>query len=51
LPGLKFATWAQKRRRQRGDYAKLPAAKKPVRWSEAVAAPEAVKAGDVLLVL
>jgi hypothetical protein len=47
LPGLKFAeligikyqtfaTWAQKRRRQRGDYAKLPAVKKKVRWLEAV---------------
>lgn len=64
LPGLKFAeliginyqtfaTWAQKRRRKRGDYTKVPATKKPVRWLEAVVAPttEPVKAGDVLLVL
>ena len=49
LPGLKFAelagikyqtfaTWAQKRRRQRGDYAagKVTAAKKSVHWLEAV---------------
>jgi hypothetical protein len=49
LPGLKFAelvgikyqtfaTWAQKRRRQRGDDAagKLTAAKKSVQWLEAV---------------
>ena len=52
LPGLKFAelagikyqtfaTWVQKRRRQRGDYAasKLPAARKSVQWLEAVLAP------------
>ena len=66
LPGLKFAeligvnyqtfaTWAQKRRRKRGDYAKMTKKKKkkPVRWLEAVAAPatEPVKAGAVLLVL
>jgi hypothetical protein len=67
LPGLKFAqlaginyqtfaTWAQKRRRQRGDYAagKLPAAKKSVQWLEAVmAAPpgSVVKAGASCLVL
>jgi hypothetical protein len=48
LPGLKFAelagikyptfaTWAQQRRRQRGDYApgKLGAAKQSVQWLEA----------------
>jgi len=66
LPGLKFAelagikyqtfaTWAQKRRRQRGDYgpAKVLVAKKKVRWLEAVvAAPDAaVKASARLLVL
>ena len=65
LPGLKFAelagikyqtfaTWAQKRRRQRGDYAagELTAAKKSVQWLEAVMAPgAAVKAGDLFLVL
>ena len=51
LPGLKFAelagikyqtfaTWAQKRRRQRGDYAagKVKAAKPSVQWLEAVVA-------------
>ena len=41
LAGIKyqtFATWAQKRRRQRGDYAagKITAAKKSVQWLEAV---------------
>jgi hypothetical protein len=67
LPGLKFAelvgikyqtfaTWAQKRRRQRGDYAagKVATAKKSVRWLEAVMEPSpgAVgKAGAVALVL
>jgi len=67
LPGLKFAeltgikyqtfaTWAQKRRRQRGDYAagKLKAAKKSVQWLEAVLAPaqgSVVKAGALILVL
>lgn len=67
LPGLKFAelagikyqtfaTWAQKRRRQRGDYAagKLRAAQKPVQWLEAVLAPATgavVKAGNLVLVL
>ena len=61
LPGLKFAelagikyqtfaTWAQKRRRQRGDYAagKMTAAKKSVQSLEAVLAPppeSAIKAG------
>lgn len=51
LPGLKFAelagikyqtfaTWAQKRRRQRGDYAagKVKAVKPSVQWLEAVVA-------------
>ena len=67
LPGLKFAelegikyqtfaTRAQKRRRQRGDYAagKLTAAKKSVQWLEAVmeTPPGAVvKTGAVCLVL
>jgi hypothetical protein len=67
LPGLKFAelagikyqtfaTWAQKRRRQRGDYAagKLTAGKKSVQWLEAVLAPSAgavVKMGGLSLVL
>ncbi len=67
LPGLKFAelagikyqtfaTWAQKRRRQRGDYAagKLTAAKKSVQWLEAVLAPPpgaVVKTGGLSLVL
>ena len=67
LPGLKFAelagikyqtfaTWAQKRRRKRGDYAagKLTAAKKSVQWLEAVLAPPpgaGVKAGGLSLVL
>ena len=67
LPGLKFAelagikyqtfaTWAQKRRRQRGDYAagKLPAARKSVQWLEAVLAPPpgaAVKSVALCLVL
>ena len=67
LPGLKFAelagikdptfaTWAQKRRRQRGDDAagKLTAAKKSVQWLAAVLAPPAgavVKAGALFLVL
>ena len=67
LPGLKFAelagikyqtfaTWAQKRRRQRGDYAagKITAAKKSVQWLEAVLAPPpgaVVKTGGLSLVL
>ena len=57
LAGIKyqaFATWAQKRRRQRGDDAagKVTAAKKSVQWLEAVMAPgAAVKAGDLFLVL
>ena len=67
LPGLKFAelagikyqtfaTWAQKRRRQRGDYAagKMTAAKKSVQWLEAVLErpPGAVvKTGGLSLVL
>ncbi len=59
LAGIKyqtFATWAQKRRRQRGDYAagKLPAAKKSVQWLEAVLAPPpgvVVKTGGLSLVL
>ena len=67
LPGLKFAelagikyqtfaTWAQKRRRKRGDYAagKITAAKKSVQWLEAVMAPPpgaGVKAGGLSLVL
>ena len=67
LPGLKFAelvgikyqtfaTWVQKRRRQRGDYAagKISAAKKSARWLEAVMEPQAgsvVKAGPLFLVL
>ena len=67
LPGLKFAelagikyptfaTWAQKRRRQRGDDAagKITTARKSVQWLEAVlAAPSeaVVKAGTLFLVL
>ena len=67
LPGLKFAelagikyqtfaTWVQKRRRQRGDYAagKITAAKKSVQWLEAVLAPppgSVVKTGGLTLVL
>jgi hypothetical protein len=67
LPGLKFAelagmkyqtfaTWAQKRRRQRGDYAagKVKTTKPSVQWLEAlVAAPPGavVKAGALFLVL
>jgi len=67
LPGLKFAelaglkyqtfaTWAQKRRRQRGDYAagKMASEKKSVRWLEAVMEPppgSVVKAGALFLVL
>jgi hypothetical protein len=67
LPGLKFAelagikyqtfaTWAQKRRRQRGNYAagKIAAAKKSVQWLEAVVAPPSgavVKTGGLSLVL
>ena len=67
LPGLKFAelvgikyqtfaTWVQKRRRQRGDYAagKISTAKKSVRWLEAVMAPQTgsvVQAGPLFLVL
>jgi hypothetical protein len=67
LPGLKFAelagikyqtfaTWAQKRRRQRGDYAagKVTAAKKPVQWLEAVLTPPpdaVVKTSGLSLVL
>ena len=66
LPGLKFAelagikyqtfaTWAQKRRRQRGDDAagKVTAAKKSVQWLEAVLAPPpgaVVKTGGLALV-
>ena len=51
-----FATWVQKCRRKRGDYAagKLTAAKKPVQWLEAVMAPSpgaVVKAGALFLVL
>src|SRR5690348_11063090 len=61
LPGLKFAelagikyqtfaTWAQTRRRQRGDYAagKVKATKPSVQWLEAVMSPlpgAAVKTG------
>ena len=67
LPGLKFAelvgikyptfaTWAQKRRRQRGEYVagKIPGAKKSVRWLEAVMDPapgSVIKAGALFLVL
>lgn len=65
LPGLKFAelvgikyptfaTWAQKRRRQRGEAAagQRPAAKPSVRWLEAVLEPgAAVKAEALFLVL
>ena len=67
LPGLKFAelagikyqtfaTWAQKRRRQRGDDAarKISAAKKSVQWLEAVvesAQGAVVKAGGGALVV
>jgi hypothetical protein len=67
LPGLKFAelagikyqtfaTWAQKRRRKRGDDAagKLPVAKPSVQWLEAVVAPPpgaVVKAGALFLVV
>jgi len=67
LPGLKFAelagikyqtfaTWAQKRRHQRGDYAadKITAAKKSVQWLEAVLESPpgaAVKTGGLSLVL
>ena len=67
LPGLKFAelagikyqtfaTWAQKRRRQRGDYAAagVQLAKKKVQWLEAVVAATpggAVKTNTPLLVL
>ena len=67
LPGLKFAelagikyqtfaTWVQKRRRQRGDYAagKLTSAKPYVQWLEAVMEPSpgsVVKAGVLFLVL
>ena len=67
LPGLKFAelagikyqtfaTWAQKRRRKRGDYAagKITAAKKSVQWLEAVLAQPpgvVVKTGPLFLVL
>jgi hypothetical protein len=59
LAGIKyqtFATWIQKRRRQRGDYpaAKVQAAKQSVRWLEAVVAatPGAVvKAGGSVLAL
>ena len=66
LPGLKFAelagikyqtfaTWAQKRRRQRGDDAagNVTAAKKSVQWLEAVLAPPpgaVVKTGGLALV-
>jgi hypothetical protein len=67
LPGLKFAelaginyqtfaTWVQKRRRQRGDYAagRITATKKSVQWLEAVLAPppgSVVKTGGLSLVL
>ena len=59
LTGIKyqtFATWAQKRRRQRGDYAagKITAAKKSVQWLEAVLTPSpgaVVKTGGLKLVL
>ena len=67
LPGLKFAelagikyqtfaTWVQKRRRQRGDHAagKLTTARKSVQWLEAMMEPPpgaVVKAGAVFLVL
>ena len=59
LAGIKyqtFATWVQKRRRQRGDYAagQITAAKKSVRWLEAVLAPppgSVVKTGGLTLVL
>lgn len=59
LAGIKyqtFATWAQKRRRQRGDYAagKITAAKKSVQWLEAVLASppgSVVKTGGLTLVL
>lgn len=67
LPGLKFAelagikyqtfaTWAQKRRRQRGDYAasKVKTQKPSVQWLEALVAPPPgalVKAGALFLVL
>ena len=58
LAGIKyqtFATWAQKRRRQRGDYAagKLTAVKQSVQWLEAVMSPPGavVKAGTLFLVL
>ena len=59
LAGIKyqtFATWVQRRRRQRGDYAagKLTAAKKSVQWLEAVmAAPTGavVPAQGLFLVL
>ena len=59
LVGIKhqtFATWAQKRRRQRGDYAagKMASEKKSVRWLEAVMEPppgSVVKAGALFLVL
>jgi len=55
LAGIKyqtFATWTQKRRRQRGDYAagKVTAAKPSVQWLEAVLAPPP-KAGALFLVL
>ena len=67
LPGLKFAelagikyqtfaTWVQKRRRQRGDYGagKLAAANKSVQWLEAVMEPPPgtrAKAGAIFLLL
>jgi len=67
LPGMKFAelagikyqtfaTWVQKRRRQRGDYAggKVKTTKPSVQWLEALVAPPPgamVKAGALFLVL
>jgi hypothetical protein len=67
LPGLKFAelagikyqtfaTWAQKRRRQRGDHGttRVPAARAKVQWLEAVVAATpgvTVKTNASLLVL
>ena len=64
LPGLKFAdlvgikyqtfaTWAQKRRRQRGDYAAGKLTQQSVQWLEAVVSspPGVVKTGALFLVL
>ena len=52
LAGIKcqtFATWAQKRRRQRGDYAagKVSTTKPKVQWLEAVVEPAQGAAGKV----